>query len=101
MSAASKALWIEGFKSLDAEEKRQIARVLSDFLTPPDTTKDRWMDTSEAAEYLGMSEKAVRRRVEQCRMDRNPIPVHQNGVGCKYWFKLSELDAWRKGERRR
>lgn len=95
---AAKALWIEGFKSLDTEQRRQIAQTLLEYITPPSTTKDRWMHTPDAAEYLGMTEKALRRRVEQRRMDRNPIPVHQEGMGCKYWFKLSELDAWRKGE---
>lgn len=99
MSAAAKALWIEGFKALTGEERRQIAQMFADYLTPPATTKDRWMHTAEAAEYLGMSPKALRRRMERRNMDSNPIPVTQERFGGKYWFKLSELDAWRKGER--
>ena len=51
-----------------------------------------WLDSTGAAQYLGVSRKAVYHYV-----DRRGLPMHQDEPGGKLWFKRSELDEWRLG----
>ena len=51
-------------------------------------TQDRWMNKKELAEYWGVSESYINKKL-------NEIPHSMHGpVG----FIASEVDAWRKGE---
>lgn len=52
--------------------------------------EDRWFDTRDAAEYLGIHRDRLRRLAAE-----GSIPVEQGGAGCKLYFRRSELDAWR------
>ena len=55
---------------------------------------DGWMDAKSAARYLGISLHALHKLTAA-----RAIPFHQDGPGCKCWFKRSELDAWRAGDK--
>lgn len=53
---------------------------------------DGWLDTKAAAQYLGISRNALHKLTAA-----RTIPSHQDGPGCKHYFRATELDAWRKG----
>lgn len=57
--------------------------------------EDRWMDSAEAASYLGISKNALHKLSSS-----KAIPLEQESPGCKLWFRRSDLDVWRRGERR-
>lgn len=58
---------------------------------------DPWLDVHGAAKHLGITPKALRKIAGE----RRAIPFEQEGPGCKMWFRLSTLDAYRTGCRRR
>lgn len=51
---------------------------------------DEWLDTRRAAEYLGIGRDSLRRLAAE-----RAIPTEQAGVGCKLYFRRSDLDEWR------
>jgi excisionase family DNA binding protein len=53
---------------------------------------DRWLSTTEAASYLGVSIHALHKLTAA-----RTIPFEQEGPGCRLWFRRSELDCWRRG----
>jgi hypothetical protein len=53
---------------------------------------ESWMNAKAAAAYLGSTVTALH-KLTAARL----IPFHQDGPGCKLWFKRSELDEWRVG----
>jgi excisionase family DNA binding protein len=54
-----------------------------------------WLDSRGAAEYLGVHRDTLRKLAAE-----QAIPVHQDGRGCKLFFRRSDLDEWRdKGGR--
>jgi excisionase family DNA binding protein len=74
---------------------RMLARRLSRFVAAAATaTGDGWLDTKRAAEYLGISQQSLHKHTAA-----RSIPFVQDGPGCKCWFKRSELDAWRRGDK--
>ncbi len=68
--------------SLTAWRRRLVA--------PSDESADEWLDTRRAAEYLGVGRDSIRRLAAE-----GSIPTEQAGVGCKLFFRRSDLDAWR------
>jgi excisionase family DNA binding protein len=54
-------------------------------------SEDHWLNTAEAAQYLGMSAS----RLGKLAASR-AIPSEQDGPGCKRYFERSALDRWRK-----
>jgi excisionase family DNA binding protein len=52
------------------------------------------MDASKAAAYLGMHRDTLRKLAAQ-----RAVPVHQDGPGCKLYFRRDELDDWRRAGR--
>jgi excisionase family DNA binding protein len=54
-------------------------------------TADEWMDARGAADYLGLHRDTVRKLAAE-----RGIPVHQEGRGCKLFFRRAELDDWRR-----
>ena len=50
-----------------------------------------WLDTREAAGYLGVHRDTLRRLAAE-----RTIPSEQDGPGCKLYFLRGELDAWRR-----
>jgi excisionase family DNA binding protein len=67
------------------------ARVI-DRLARHATAADEWLDTRGASEYLGIHRDSLRRLAAE-----QAIPAEQAGVGCKLFFRRSDLDAWRRG----
>jgi hypothetical protein len=58
------------------------------------STDDCWMNSREAASYLGLTVTALH-KLSAARA----IPFEQEGPGCKLWFQRSELDRWCHGGR--
>ncbi len=53
-----------------------------------------WLDARAAAEYLGVHRDTLRKLAAQ-----RAIPTHQDGPGCKLYFRRDELDEWRRTTR--
>jgi excisionase family DNA binding protein len=53
-----------------------------------------WLDARAAATYLGIHRDTLRKFAAQ-----RAIPAHQDGPGCKLYFRRDELDEWRRSER--
>lgn len=56
--------------------------------------QDGWLDAKRAAGYLSITANALHKLTAA-----REIPFEQGGPGCKLWFRPSELDAWRRGEK--
>jgi excisionase family DNA binding protein len=52
---------------------------------------DEWLDSRQAAEYLGLHRDTLRRLAAA-----RAIPTEQDGRGCKLFFRRSALDEWRR-----
>jgi len=52
---------------------------------------DAWIDSTTAADYLGLTKPALHRLTSS-----RSIPFEQDCQGGKCWFKRSELDDWRR-----
>ena len=52
--------------------------------------KDKWINTDEAAEYLGVKATTIREWIKK----NNGIPAHK--IGRLWKFKKDELDEWVK-----
>ena len=55
--------------------------------------EDKWINTDEAAEYLGVKATTVREWIKK----HNGIPAHK--IGRQWKFKKEELDEWIKSGR--
>ncbi len=53
-----------------------------------------WLDARTAAEYLGVHRDTLRKLAAE-----RAVPVHQDGPGCKLYFRRDELDDWRRSSR--
>jgi excisionase family DNA binding protein len=53
-----------------------------------------WLDARGAAEYIGVHRDTLRKLAAQ-----RAIPTHQDGPGCKLYFRRDELDQWRRTSR--
>jgi excisionase family DNA binding protein len=71
-----------------------VAERVAARLAAPVTAGDEWLDTREAAEYLGVHRDTVRRLAAE-----RVVPSEQEGPGCKLFFRRGDLDAWRCGAR--
>jgi hypothetical protein len=79
---------------LDDDALAELAARLAPFLPRPEPIEgDRWLDTRQAAGYLGMTPNALHELTAS-----RAIPFEQDGPGAKCWFRRSELDAWRRGQ---
>ena len=65
-----------------------VARLGSD--SEPGT--DEWLDSRDAAAYLGVHRDTLRRLAAE-----RTIRSEQEGPGCKLFFQRDDLDAWRRG----
>lgn len=50
-----------------------------------------WLDSRSAAEYLDVHRDTLRKLAAE-----GAIPVHQDGRGCKLFFRRADLDEWRE-----
>lgn len=70
-----------------------LAETLGHRLTSPtELQPDAWLDSLDAAAYLGISRNALHKHTAT-----RSIPFEQDGPGCRCWFKRSDLDEWRTG----
>lgn len=85
------------FSELNDDDLGRLAGLLGPYLQDRASSSagqvDGWLDTKQAADYLGISRTALH-KVTAARA----IAFEQDGPGCKCWFKRSDLDAWRRGE---
>jgi excisionase family DNA binding protein len=65
-------------------------RVVARLAEPTRQAPDEWLDSRRAAEYLGIGRDSLRRLAAE-----GAIPSSQAGVGCKLFFRRSDLDWWR------
>jgi hypothetical protein len=71
-----------------------LAPRLEQLLVSEPDEEDCWMDSEQAAVHLGMTKNAIYKLTSG-----RQIPFQQEGPGCKLFFRRSELDRWRRGER--
>lgn len=67
-----------------------VAERVAERLVTPCRERDGWLDTRRAAEYLGIGRDSLRRLAAE-----RVIPTEQAAVGCKLYFRRSDLDEWR------
>jgi excisionase family DNA binding protein len=78
---------------LDDDSLAELAARLAPFLPRPEPAEgDCWLNTRQAAEYVGISPNALHKLTAA-----RAIPFQQDRPGAKCWFRRSELDAWRRG----
>ncbi len=76
--------------TLSEQQLDELAHRIAAHVRLPETSEDRWLDTREAATYLGMHRDTIRRLAAE-----RALPFEQDGPGCKLYVKRSALDAWR------
>jgi excisionase family DNA binding protein len=71
--------------------ERVAAAVVSRLGATQDQDAAEWLDSREAAAYLGVHRDTLRKLAAE-----RAIATHQDGPGCKLFFRRSELDEWRR-----
>src|SRR5579875_198672 len=71
-----------------------VDRLLERASAPDDEHRRDLMDARAAADYLGIHRDILRKLVAE-----RAVPVHQDGPGCKLYFRRDELDQWRRSSR--
>ena len=71
-----------------------VDRLMSRSGTETEQQPDEWMDARAAAVYLGVHRDTLRKLAAE-----RAVPVHQDGPGCKLYFRRDELDDWRRSGR--
>ncbi len=88
---------IADLQAADPSDRAQLAELLAPHLElgsmAPTQESPRWLNSEEAAAYLGLSVNALHKLTGP-----RAIPFEQDVPGGKLWFKTTELDAWRRGE---
>ena len=69
---------------------RVAAAVLEHLGRASNDEPEKWLDSRTAAEYLDVHRDTLRKLAAE-----RAIPVHQDGRGCKLFFRRSDLDEWR------
>jgi excisionase family DNA binding protein len=76
---------------VDAIADRVVERLAErGALAGGEAIEDRWMTTSQAAGYLGISVGSLHKLTAA-----REVPFSQDRPGGRCYFKRSELDAWR------
>jgi hypothetical protein len=70
-----------------------IAERVADIIAAREPAPERWLDTKDAADYLGCHPVTLRKLAAERRID-----FQQEGPGCKLYFSTRELDRYRRGE---
>jgi excisionase family DNA binding protein len=84
------ALVLDAVRAMSAAEREEL-RALLDLDRPAEIQPDRWMDSCDAAIYLG-----VHRDTLQKLAAAGAVPNEQDGPGHKRYFSKSALDRWRE-----
>jgi excisionase family DNA binding protein len=79
--------------TLSPEQIEELADLITARIerSRPSPAPDRWMQSAEAAAYLGLSLHSLH-RLTSSRL----LPFSQDTPGGKCFFKRSKLDAWRE-----
>lgn len=89
----------------DPDALRELAAALAPFVPAayPPPAEDAWLDARAASEYLGLplSGPAQRPSALHKLTAARAIAFEQETPGGKCWFRRRDLDAYRRGERRR
>lgn len=75
----------------DARLAADLAAVLRPHLQHEQSAADGWMNSREAAAYLGLTLPALHRHTAA-----RAIPFAQDTPGGKCWFHPADLDEWRR-----
>lgn len=75
---------------IDQLAERVADRIVSQIRMADTSAVDQWLDSTGAADYLGISRHSVRRLVAE-----GSLPTEQAGANCKLYFRRSDLDSWR------
>jgi excisionase family DNA binding protein len=70
---------------------RVAAAVVAHMAADHKRDQDEWLDSRQAAEYLGLHRDTLRRLAAA-----DAIPSEQDGRGCKLFFRRTALDEWRR-----
>ena len=76
---------------IDRLVDRMAAEVVARLENDSADRGDEWLDSRQAAEYLGLHRDTLRRLAAA-----RAIPTEQDGRGCKLFFLRSALDEWRQ-----
>jgi excisionase family DNA binding protein len=71
--------------------ERVASAVVSRLAANQESDLGEWLDSRGAAEYVGVHRDTLRKLAAE-----RTIPSHQDGPGCKLFFKRSDLDDWRR-----
>ncbi len=71
-----------------------VARLMERAEGSANEPADDWMDPRAAAAYLGMHRDTLRKLAAE-----RAVPSHQDGPGCKLYFRREELDDWRRSSK--
>ena len=82
----------EAFDQFLDDVAERTAAIVLDRLRRERLDPDRWMETAEAARYLGRSSDALHKLT-----GAREIPFSQSEPGAKCYFKKSQLDRWMEG----
>lgn len=69
----------------------RVAQALAARLGCEQTERDEWLDSRQAADYLGLHRDTLRRLAAA-----QAIPSEQDGRGCRLFFRRTVLDEWRR-----
>jgi hypothetical protein len=75
---------------LGDEQLEDLARRVVSGLREADRDRDEWLDLASAARHLRVHPDTLRKRAK-----RGLVPYEQAGLGCRIYFRRSDLDAWR------
>ena len=68
-----------------------VVRRLIDCTEDAKRPEEEWLDARGAAAFLGIHRDTLRKLAAE-----RAVPVHQDGPGCKLYFRRDELDKWRR-----
>jgi excisionase family DNA binding protein len=88
-SHVTAAVVLDGVRAMSAAERHEL-RALLDLARPSVVELDRWMDSRDAAAYLGVHRDTLRRLAAA-----GAVPSEQDGPRCKRYFSKAALDRWR------
>lgn len=72
-------------------EDRIVRRIVQELLAELRMEDHGWLDTKQAANYLGLSVDSLHKLTAA-----RGIPFEQSSPNARCWFLRSELDRWRR-----
>jgi hypothetical protein len=82
--------------TLDDDDVERIADLVAERILERiemvDANADRWLGTTEAADYLGITTNALHKLTAA-----RQVPFEQDRPRARCWFKAAALDEWRRG----